>query len=199
MKEKLILFLFLFMILMLNSETHIPGGNVSGSWTYQNQPYIIEGYISILVNDELTIEPGVEIIFQGHYKFNVYGKLCAEGTINDTIVFTTQDHINGWYGLRFSDTSSNGQDNSILRYCLFEYGNALTGNEENNRGGALSCSYSSNIQIINCRFSNNQADYGGAIALMESDINMQNCIIENNYASHDAGGMMISGTSCVPE
>jgi predicted outer membrane repeat protein len=195
MKSRLILFLSLLLFVQISFATDIYSGPVNGNWDQAGSPYLIHGQINIPTDQSLTIEAGVEIIFQDHYKFIVYGKLIAEGTVNDTIVFTAQDTDAGWYGLRFSDTSSNGQDDSILRYCLFEYGNALTGNEESNRGGALSCSYSSNVQIINCRFTNNQADYGGAISLYESDILMQNCLIEYNFASHDAGGILIRNNS----
>ncbi|MFC1897956.1 T9SS type A sorting domain-containing protein [Candidatus Cloacimonadota bacterium] len=195
MKKEFVIIMFLMLFMWLSSETNIPAGNVSGNWTIQDQPYLIEGNINIPVDQSLSIESGVQIIFQGHYKFTVYGKITAIGAEADSILFTALNTEEGWYGLRFIDTETNGQDGSVLVHCIFEYGNALTGNEETNRGGVLSCWSSSNVQIADCRFSNNRADYGGALALTESDINLQRCIIENNFASHDAGGILINGGS----
>ncbi len=72
-------------------DTHIPGGDVSGIWTYANSPYIIDGEIAIQQGDQLIIEPGIQVIFSGHYKFNIYGRILAQGTEIDTIIFTAQD------------------------------------------------------------------------------------------------------------
>ena len=71
--------------------TNIEAGNVSGTWTKANSPYYINGEITIPNDSTLTIEPGVEVIFTGHYKFNVQGRLLAIGTETDTIVFTIND------------------------------------------------------------------------------------------------------------
>ncbi|HPR18606.1 MAG TPA: right-handed parallel beta-helix repeat-containing protein, partial [Candidatus Cloacimonadota bacterium] len=190
-----ILLVLCLLPILIFSQTYIPAGDVSGNWSYQNQPYFIEGNISIPADQALTIEAGVEVIFQGHYEFEVLGKLTAIGTETDSIRFTAANTDEGWHGMRFINTETNGQDGQILSYCILEYGNALSGNEENTRGGALSCLYSSDVLIDNCRFSHNQADYGGAIELRYSDIFMQNCLISDNYASHDAGGIIITDES----
>ena len=55
--------LFFLTATQLIADTHIPAGNVSGNWAYANSPYIIDGEISIQVGDELTIEPGVYVLF----------------------------------------------------------------------------------------------------------------------------------------
>lgn len=194
MRFRILLLLSCFPVLIY-SETYIQSGSVSGIWTFQDHPYLIEGQINIPADQSLIIEPGVEVIFQGHYKFLVYGKITAIGTENDSIRFNATDTGEGWHGLRFIDTETNGQNGSIIAFCVFEYGNALTSNEENSRGGALSCSHSSDLQILCCRFSHNQADYGGAIELRYSDVIINYCLIDNNYASHDGGGLDITNES----
>nr|HPR16984.1 hypothetical protein [Candidatus Cloacimonadota bacterium] len=191
MKKLFVFLVFSFFILYLFAETYIPAGDVSGNWSYQNQPYFIEGNISIPADQALTIEAGVEVIFQGHYKFTIYGKIIASGTANDSIRFTATNTDEGWHGMRFSDTSSNGMGNSILNYCKFEYGIALSGNEDDVAGGALSCFNSDNLIISNCRFTSNQANYGGALYIQDSDIQMQSCVIDHNEATHDGGGLVI--------
>ena len=74
-----------------HSQTVIPGGSVSGTWTASGSPYLIEGEIVINNRQTLTIESGVEVIFQGHYKLIVNGWLQAIGAESDSILFTAAD------------------------------------------------------------------------------------------------------------
>ena len=84
-------------------------GSVNGTWNLAGSPYIINGEIDLQIGNELGIEPGVEVQFSGYYKFNVYGRLLAEGDSTNAISFTAQNTVVGWHGLRFFDTSANGQ------------------------------------------------------------------------------------------
>jgi hypothetical protein len=56
---------------ILIAQTDVAGGNVSGSWLKMNSPYQINGEITIPDASTLSIEPGVQVIFTGHYKLNV--------------------------------------------------------------------------------------------------------------------------------
>ena len=60
-----IIFLFYISLCPTYSQTIIPGGYVSGMWTAANSPFQIYGDITLHTDSTLTIEPGVEIIFQG--------------------------------------------------------------------------------------------------------------------------------------
>ncbi|MBZ0242297.1 MAG: hypothetical protein K8F24_03700, partial [Bacteroidales bacterium] len=73
----------------------------------------------------LTINPGVFVEFQGNYSIDVFGKIIANGTPNDSIVFTVKDFthhadtstkIGGWGGIRLV---SNDTDTSVFSYCRF--------------------------------------------------------------------------------
>ncbi len=64
------------------AQTHIQSGPVFGTWSFTGSPYYIEGEIAIPVGQTLTIEPGVLVEFQGHYKLTVQGQLLAVGTAN---------------------------------------------------------------------------------------------------------------------
>lgn len=143
----------------LNEVTNVPGGNVSGTWTLDNCPYMISGEITIPLGSQLTIEPGVNVIFTGHYKFNIYGRLSAVGEEHGYIFFTAQDTTTGWNGLRFYDQNTNGQDSSKVVYCKLQYGRA-TGGYPVFFGGAVYCDDSSPI-FEDCLFINNSADGGG--------------------------------------
>ena len=172
------------------ADTHIPAGNVSGTWTYANSPYIIDGEINIPVDSTLTIEPGIQVLFSGHYKFNIYGRLLAEGTETDTITFTAQNTTTGWHGLRFFDTNTNGQDSSKVIYSKLEYGKA-NGTGQDACGGAIYCKNSS-IIIQNNYLGNNEAEvdfsgYGGAIYCSNSSSIIKNNSIRNNTAGNEEG------------
>ncbi|MCK4357569.1 MAG: right-handed parallel beta-helix repeat-containing protein, partial [Candidatus Cloacimonetes bacterium] len=168
---------------------HIPPGDVSGIWTIDNSPYFIGGEINIPTDSTLVIEPGVQVIFSGHYKFLIYGRLLAEGAATDTIGFTAQDTTVGWHGLRFYDTDLNGQDSSKVVYCKLEYGKAI-GNFPDNCGGAIFCYYSSDIFINNSIITNNTAFHGGgAYFYWYSSPNLLNVTISNNSAFSSGGGI----------
>lgn len=129
----LILFSFISLSIISNAGTVIPPGPVSGIWTLGGSPYEIQGEITIPDGLTLTIEPGVMVEFQGHYKLNVQGRLFAIGTENDTIVFTINDTTGfhdpnipdgGWAGIRFINVFSMIDSSSII-YCKIEYGKAF--------------------------------------------------------------------------
>jgi len=182
MKKTTIIFSLLFVFAFSLADTHIPAGNVNGVWTIDGSPYIIDGEISIQQSDQLTIESGIQVIFSGHYKFNIYGRILAEGTENDEISFTAQDTEIGWHSLRFWNTSSNGQDSSRVVYCELKLGRAYgEGNERH--GGAIYCNNSSDILISDCLITKNYAkSHGGGIHCSNSNPSLINVSITGNYA-----------------
>ena len=199
MKKITFLFTFLFAISIFSiADTHIPAGDVSGTWAYANSPYIIDGEINIQVGNVLTIEPGVQVLFSGYYKFNIYGRLLAVGTVSDTIVFTKQNAYPYWHGLRFYDALINGQDSSKVVYCKLEYGNATGYNNEDINGGAIYC-IGASIEINNCLISDNTAEgAGGGIfsvssALMISDNTIINNSVDASTMEGYGGGIFCSG------
>src|SRR3989304_5202013 len=111
-----------FLIILLSnqtfSQTHIPTGNVNGKWLKQNSPYYIDGEIKIPRGKKLIIEPGVKVIFTGHYKLIVNGILEAKGTKQDSVYFFPSDTAVGWHGIRFIEA----EDFSTLEYCVLRKG-----------------------------------------------------------------------------
>ncbi|MCW8810571.1 MAG: hypothetical protein OQK64_06390, partial [Ignavibacteriaceae bacterium] len=91
------------LILFLSHQTfpqiHITEGNINGKWVKQNSPYYIDGEIKISHGKKLIIEPGVKIIFTGHYKLIVNGILEAKGNEQDSIYFFPSDTAVGWHGI----------------------------------------------------------------------------------------------------
>ncbi len=103
----------------------VAGGDVGGTWTISDSPVLVEGEINVQPGASLSIESGVEVRFQGSFKFNVYGQLLAIGAEADSILFTATDPATGWAGLRFYDFDSTGQPASEVAYCRLEHGRVM--------------------------------------------------------------------------
>ena len=147
------------------SDTVINGGPVSGTWTQSGSPYLIMGDIAIDETSALTIEPGVEVLFQGYFRLLCEGQLLAIGTETDSILFTPADTTEGWDGIDFVDLDFNAMDSSRLEYCELSYGisSRFIQHEDFTHGGGLFLKNSSKLIIKNCFISHNRtADVQGA-------------------------------------
>lgn len=129
MKHISILFLFLSLSFISFSQTVIQEGGVSGLWSKNQSPFLVEGNINIPLDSILIIEPGVEVIFQGQFRFDISGSLRAVGLEEDSILFTTNDTIGfaqldnydiGWRGINFL-SAPYPIDTSIIKYGIIEY------------------------------------------------------------------------------
>jgi len=188
-----ILFCFLWLTKAspLLAQTDIPPGNVSGTWKKANSPYQINGEITIPNGQTLVIEPGVEVVFTGHYKFNVQGRLLAIGTRQDTIIFTAQDPETGWHGIRFVNTPSTN-DSSKIVYCSLKYGKANEGDIFDECGGAICVKSFSKVLIsnsliaFNMNSGNPATAAGGGIALWIASPIIKNCEFKENTSVYGA-------------
>jgi len=179
-----------------SGSTAIAGGSVSGTWTLDDGPYMINGDIVVDTTSTLTIEAGVNVIFTGHYSFTVNGRLLAQGTEDMNVFFTAQDTTTGWGGLRFIDTTLNGQGQSQLVNCRIERGRA-TGIWPANCGGGIFCQYS-NVLVDTCVIVKNYAAGGGGIYLYNhSNASINYSLIARNTATEGGGGVMMY-QSCYP-
>jgi hypothetical protein len=160
---------------------HLLCGALAGILGIAGSPYIVTCDINVVSGDTLSIEPGVELRFAGPYKFTVEGTLLAEGTEDDSIVFTTDTLANPgrWRGIRFEDQGSSG---SRLSYCMIESGAGM-----NNSGGGVTCSYSS-PHFSHCTIRNSQAHGGGGISCNFSSPVLSNCVLSGN-SSFVGGGL----------
>lgn len=159
----------------VQSQTVIPGGDVSGEWKIDGSPYLIEGNIHILSGQKLSIDAGVEIRFEGSNTFEIEGKIEAIGTETDSITFTLQDTTGfsqgittGWYGLSFTGYNYSFNENSVLNYCIVEY-SEMSG---------LTCISYPYLTLENSSFRFNK---NAGISLYQfSDIEGENIRITNN-------------------
>lgn len=187
MKKIYILFPFLLAILITDviGQTIIPAGNVSGNWPLSGSPYLIQGHIVVPADSSLTLQPGVVVVFQGHYKFNIQGNIQAIGTSSDSITFTASNITTGWWGLRFGYTPIS-QDSSRILFCKLVYGKA---NGADANGGALYFNTFSKVRVSHCLINNNVATLGGGIYCKSSSPKiLSNTISANSCFSGGYGG-----------
>jgi hypothetical protein len=170
-------------------------GNVSGIWGPEDNPYLVIGNLRVPSQDSLIILPGCQIKFQGHYRFDIdsLAILKAIGTESDSIVFTNEDTLTGWYGLRFHFADSSCE----LAYCRLEWGRGTNQalNDSLANGGAIYC-LGSGLSVHNSLLQFNRAweGYGGAIYARQSDLSVSNCTVIKNRAGW--GGSAIYATYC---
>lgn len=79
-------------------------GAVSGVWTTDESPYRVVADIVVEVGEELTIEPGVIVIVDGNFSFDVHGLLAAVGQDGARRIWIGNDAP--WRGLFFHPEAS---------------------------------------------------------------------------------------------
>ena len=191
-------------------------GCVSGVWDKAHSPYHVVGPVTVLSGRELRIEPGVEVVFDADVPLTVQGRLFAEGTVTDSILFVP-GAAGEWQGLRFF-----GKISRMISYVRIS-GASANDSHPLNKGGGIYCNnavlmlshvvvrdnaaqsaggglyaYESRITINECRFINNRtvSSSGGAMMLTQySVVNMSDCVIEGNSAAGRGGGLDIAGSS----
>ena len=184
-----VLSLSILIILNVSSQTQVEGQQ-SGNWIAENSPYEVIGEIMVPAGATLTIEAGVEVNFQAHYKFTVHGNLQALGTLTDSIFFTTDVPNTGWGGIRFNDA----QGINNLNYCRIEFGKT-SGEYPTMHGGAMAL-LNSDAVVTNTVFADNDATandngMGGAIYGINtgSPSKFTNCTFIRNHAYGEGGAV----------
>ena len=199
--------LFLVFFQPMFSQTSVPPGNVSGTWKFTGSPYLVQGDITVPDDSTLTIDPGVTVIFQGHYALYVQGRLLAIGTatdpisctVNDTTGFSNPDTtLGGWNGVRLINTPQ-WNDSTILDYCRLEYGKAIGPDWPSNTGGAISIANFSKVRISNCIVAHNMAGGsllpgGGGIGLTGAEAVLVGNLIAGNLSTGQGGGLLVNGS-----
>ena len=175
-------------VIIFNTSNVRAGTPVSGSigtdstWTLAEHPYWVEGNIRILPGVTLTIEPGVEVRFNGSYSFIIDGTLNAIGMLGSRISFTSnltslakwdsiQVNPSGRAVIKYVDITHGGGGNPPI--LLLSDNNNLDNINISNCSGEIQLTDSNNNMISNCTLLKNR------IWLEGSSYNT----IENNIVS----------------
>lgn len=173
-------------------------GDVSGMWV-SGDTYFVTGDLRVPIGNALSIEPGVQVLFEGLFAFRIEGLLEAKGTRTDPVVFSSKDPLGmiEWQGLRFDGADSG----SFLDRCLIEYARSDGAYPYVMGGGVWIDNCSPTIR--NCRIRNNEsrnATYngaGGGICVNNACFSViERNIIYDNTA--DSGGGIFVGADSKP-
>jgi len=193
---RLVVVLLLMIPRLVFAQTEV-SGNQSGVWSSSGSPYQVTGEIVVPAGQTLSIEHGVEVNFQGHFKFTVNGNLQAVGTENDPILFTTDNPSTGWGGIRIGS-----DDICRLEYCRIEFGKTA-GDYPDMHGGGLAL-LGSDAVVTDCVFADNDATaadlgMGGAVyatgtgSLAEPLTRFIDCTFIRNHAYGEGGAIKFTG------
>ncbi len=176
--------------LALADSTFVPAGNVEGIWSQDESPYVVQGNLTVLAAESLTIEPGVRVYFAGAYSLGILGYFAVGGTPDDSVVFTTDTLANPsrWRGLSLS----NANDSSYIRYAVIENALAPGPGSADSIGGGLLVTGGTTLRLEHCSFYQNKAELaGGALYVTASTLLMDSCYFERNAARAEGGAMYI--------
>src|SRR5579872_269323 len=171
-----------FLFASASASTTISTPTVSGHWTLAGSPYLVQDTITINSGDTLTIDPGVEIIFQPAYPLIVKGVLNAAGTPAKYIDFHAQDTTywsdtatvaGGWGGIKFTPMSGMSTFNycnvhdikrtdfEVNRKMVFKNCNFYHNGHNGNLGNVITIDYSFpiSVEIDSCNFYDNSDVY----------------------------------------
>ena len=210
MKKILIVFLFIAIPLLAKAQLTGSGtyadpwsGTLSGDATWSGTKYI-NGDI-IVDNEKLTISAGAKIIFLSEGSDIIItstGQLDIDGTAGNKIQFTADDDNDGNYGEtgerwgHISFQSMGAAGNSLIDYCIIEFGykdNGVASVES--FGGGLYAGFN-NLVVSNCEIRNNFARFGGGIFIKDlTSPFFSNNNIHNNISSQGGGGIYAHNNS----
>jgi predicted transcriptional regulator len=115
----------------------IISGNVT--WTLDESPFIVKGNLLVENGATLTIEPGVEVRFDGEFYLKVQGALVALGNQTHRIIFTSnkdEPSPGDWKSIEF--THGSNDQLCTINYCEIHY--AINGVEINDASPTISFS-----------------------------------------------------------
>lgn len=191
-----------------SAQTIVSGIIAGETWTKTGSPYFVTGDILVA---SLTIQPGVQVMFQGNYAFEVAGVVTAVGTAAEPIVLTTTNAGVGWQGVFFNGSSPG----SLLAYCRIERSknsavridnptptipvvirDCIFATNSAQYGGGLRCTGSGDLELSNCQFLGNSATtYGGGLYMAATgNLSLSRCVFQNNTATPRGGGAYLAGS-----
>ncbi len=199
---------FMSFVSIINTEaqTVVTDTLAYGTWTKAGSPYLVDTNLFIPDDSTLTIDPGVEVRFRGHYMLDVWGTLNALGTPEDTIVFTVDDTTGfgdytnwdgSWYGINFNNDFDGAggrmddNDTSRIDYCIIEYVNTVREDMANweQKNGAVKSYFFDRLIISNSVLHRNYSKRGGAIHCGYGYIKIKNNLICENLSFDGGGGL----------
>jgi hypothetical protein len=165
----------------------LTGGPVRGALSMECSPYYVIGDLTVEQAETLTIEAGVELMFDVRAGLQIRGLLLAEGTAEDCVRFTCDTLFNPdrWSGIRFLSAHNSCR----LMFCSIEYG------EVKGDGGGVYCEWCSPT-FSHCTISGSSAENGGGVYCAgNSSPIFTHCTISRNTVLVGGGGVYCDDAS----
>ena len=158
------------------------------------------GDISIADQQALNVGPGVDVVFQGTFKLEVFGQLVCNGDVDSNVTFTAQDTLQGWQGIRFTNSGAAGNLSSSFTYTNFTYGKAVNGasvSDPLNSGGAVWADFAGTLTFNFCKFVRclSAADGSAVYGKNQTNLEMTDCQIKDCEAEWFGGIYIENGTA----
>jgi len=156
-------------------------GNVSGTWTKANSPYLATCSLIVPAGETLTMQPGVTLKFAQGLGMAVYGNVVASGTPAERITISGTSASFYWAGITVS--SAGGDQSSFINCDIINATNALSLTTPRT-GNALVAP-----QIQSCMFSNclDTCIYGEARAGFEWGPTLNGSVANSKFVSASNG------------
>jgi len=164
-------------LLAQGTDVYVINGNTT--WTSSGSPYRVQNNITVPQNVVLTINAGVQVVFQGNHSLTVNGKLMANGSENNCITFTASEDST-WSGIFFDSRVTD----STITYAQFD---------KVRDGAVIRASNTHSLTIQNCVFCNNTISNDNAVD-NRSLISITSCghaVIKNNIISNNVAENII--------
>lgn len=144
--------------------------------TKENSPYIVTENLITAEGVHLSIEKGVEVLFEQDAGFRIKGSIEIEGTAAEPVVFDVREATSEqWGGITLLEQSAQDTIPDIINYALFTHSS----------GSVITTYNRDDLKIENCNFFNNSSY---TIKLISST----NTIVRNNHLSYGSFGIYIS-------
>ena len=179
----------LLLVTPVAAATGVSGTITTTTWEKALSPYRVTDTITVPSGNVLTIEPGVDILFDADVQFVVQGKLYAVGTYADSIRFLKGTAVN-WRGIRIT-----GGDTSTIAHMRISGGKARGSTRQDSCGGALFLSgKGTRAGMSNSVISGNSSTAwwpggGGVMNSENAALTMTNCTVSSNSTSGYGGGV----------
>lgn len=149
--------------LIADLSTFTPPPPADLHWELAESPITLTATLVIAANEELIIDPGVEVrCHGGSAAINCAGKITAMGTAAQRIRFVRANAATGWQQIRMTGTPE-----CNFAYCDFD-GSSTSGTIR----GAGTASVSPSINLTNCRWLNTEVQM---VELTYTSCNIINC------------------------
>lgn len=145
------------------------------TWTFTSSPYVVTGDVTINPGVTLSLEPGVQVRFDGNYALVVRGTLEAEGTEAQPVRFTSNQASpapGDWGVIDFRAESTF----NVLEHAIVEYGGNASRAGWNCQAGAL-CANTTSFLLEDSTVQHNATR---GLVLSQSDAIISNSVCDDH-------------------